>query len=557
MDGNSDFDRIVFEIEQVHRSSHPQEHLRVAPERTLRINNTQQLTAIANGGPTESPTFPSPANLQVLVESEDDEMPIRIGAGRKRRRNVIDSSDDEAEFAQPSKKPRSSRRLRRMNPEIELGDDELDQFGNLKDLIDDGLEEDPNDRDFYDYVNNRMDEHDDQYEVEYRNYLKTLGNDERNELKLLEKELKNFNQDNDRPLKYRILKMNASMEIKSLAMSKLKNMSNLDHSSPDYAYEWSTLNSILDIPWGETTPLPVTKDDGPEAIQKFLLESLQFLDTVTYGQHKAKSTMMLELGSYLENPDSCGFILGVKGPVGSGKTTLIANGLARILGRYFYRIDLGGAKHADTLMGSRKVFERADMGDLAKAVIKGKKMDPLLFLDEFDKVSKTEYGIELLDALNDLTDKNRNNSILDQYLGVHMDLSKAVIVFAYNSSDDIPLTLRSRIHEIEIEPYETEDKIQMVKQFFLPKSCEKLHFSPENIRFSVAALRKIILDYTNNEEGVRKLEERIDEIILKLNWARLTSGSVTQELVNYHGSQLSLLKFPFRITVKNLSKLLT
>jgi ATP-dependent Lon protease len=357
---------------------------------------------------------------------------------------------------------------------------------------------------------------------------------------------------NNQPIKYRILMMDAPIKIKSVALSKLKNLSELEKSSPDYAYEWTSLNYLLDLPWNRSIDLPVTKQSGLDAIQSYLKNAMDFLETVTYGQYRAKSTLLLKLARYLENPESSGFILGIKGPPGSGKTTLVNNGLSRLLNRPFFRVDLGGAKHADSLLGTRKVFERSDVGDLTRFLIEGKCMNPVIFFDELDKVSTTDYGREIIDTLNDLTDKTRNKTIVDQYLGLSLDFSKAIYVFAYNSSDQIPESLMSRIHEIEIEPYTVTDKIEMCSKFFLPKACANLNFDQKLVSFEPSALKWLIAQQKPPELGARELERSIENIIEKLCWSRLTIG---HELNDYHCDGLDNLTFPVKINLKLMKSL--
>ncbi len=424
---------------------------------------------------------------------------------------------------------------------------ELDHRGNLRDLIDYSYDSDSD-------SNYSNEDHVDPngHDQIYQSYLQTLNRSEQAKLKQLELELNQYNQSNNQPLKYRILMSSASIQVKSLALSKLVKLNQLDKSSSDYAYELNTLNYLLDLPWNKYIDLPISKTNEMTSIQHYLAESSRFLETVTYGQHKAKSTLLLKLARYLENPESSGFILGIKGPPGCGKTTLMNNGLAKLLNRPFFRVDLGGAKHSDSLLGTRKVFERSDLGDLTRFLIEGKCMNPVVFFDELDKVSLTEYGTEIINTLNDLTDKTRNNAIVDQHLGVALDFSKVIFVFAYNSSELVPLSLRSRIHEIEIEPYTVTDKIAMCNQFFLPKACRNLNFDSTQIQFEPTALKWLITQQDPPEEGARELERSLENIVEKISWGRLTLG---HEINDYHCGGLSQIQFPVKVTPKLIKQL--
>lgn len=393
---------------------------------------------------------------------------------------------------------------------------------------------------------------------EYEQFISTLKPAERKQLKQIEAELAIYTQAMVRPLKYQILASKADISIKLIMMEKFKSLAIYDKTSSEYGYELTTLNQLLKIPWQTEVSLPIKISDQSEVIQQYLLNTMTFLDSVTYGQNKAKSTLLLELTRYLENPSSQGFILGVKGPPGSGKTTLISQGLAKILNRPFFRVDLGGAKHSDSLFGTRKVFDRSDAGDLVKILINARCINPIILFDELDKISTSEYGHELSNALNDLTDINRNHSILDQYLGISIDFSKVIIVFAYNSSDQIQETLRSRIHEIEIEPYTIQDKIQIATKFFIPQSCTKLNFDQSSIQFTNEAIKTLIRNYTGGEAGVRELARRIDEIILKINWLKLTQNQANPLLSDCYCQQMGQLPItnPMVINKKVIEKLI-
>lgn len=460
---------------------------------------------------------------------------------RRLRKNAIDVDDVEDTI--------SSKRLK-VDSAIDDIDSDSDQCGNLKNFV------------VYDefmHVNEKEQQSPNlsTFDQEYEDFIKNLSQNERDKLKQTENELIQYAEANTKPLKYQIITSKADNTVKLQMLDKLHKLSTYDKTTSEYNYELTTLNQLLKIPWGLYSELPISKNDNIIRIKSHLSQSMSFLESITHGQYKAKSKLLLEVSRYLENPSNQGFILGIKGVAGSGKTTLISKGLSKVLNRPFFRVDLGGAKHSDSLFGTRKVFDRSDVGDLVKILIDARCMDPIIFFDELDKVSTSEYGHEFINALNDLTDYTRNNSIMDQYLGIPLDLSRAIIVFAYNSSDNIPETLKSRIHEIEIEAYTTTDKIIMTNQFFIPKSCNKLNVNINDIKFTNDAIKLIIYSYTNREAGVRELERKIDEIILKINWIKLTQNA-DNSLVDCYCKNMSSTRvtFPMIITKKIVMNLL-
>ncbi len=557
------YQRLTYVIDSTtNQESHSLKHVRRPTCRPTIIDQTQDLLDLHSEGQkslkqrkrrriVESDTESESDLIQAVVDHQESdsesERPLKrlrkASSLSDRKNKGIEATQSAKDLIEAIRKNGVSRRP----VEYDEMDTDVDERGNIAGLIDYSDSE----SDWNDEGEHRKGGSSD-YEKQYQVYYRTLDQDQQKQLSAIEKELVAYLAGNDQPIKYRILMMEAPIKMKSVALSKLKNLSQLEKTSPDYAYEWTSLNYLLDLPWNRYIDLPVSKQSGLDKIQSYLKDAMDFLETVTYGQYRAKSTLLLKLARYLENPESSGFILGIKGPPGSGKTTLVNNGLSKLLNRPFFRIDLGGAKHADSLLGTRKVFERSDLGDLTRFLIEGKCMNPVFFFDELDKVSTTDYGRELIDTLNDLTDKTRNKTIVDQYLGLPLDFSKAIYVFAYNSSDQIPESLMSRIHEIEIEPYTVTDKIEMCSKFFLPKACMNLNFDQKLVSFEPSALKWLIAQQKPPELGARELERSIENIIEKLCWSRLTMG---HELNDYHCDGLDTLTFPAKINLKLMKSL--
>lgn len=397
-------------------------------------------------------------------------------------------------------------------------------------------------------------------EDEFNNYKRSLSIFENQNLEIISRELDDYNKKQTQPMIYKVLTCKAPLEIKAFMKNKLEHlMEHGDNSSADYQKDMSILETILKIPWGICNTL-----DFKGSVKDHLSDAMSFLDTITYGQQYAKSRLMLELAGYLSMPDNNnGFVLGVKGPSGVGKTTLISEGVSKLLNRPYYRINLDGASHSDILFGSKKVFEGAEIGDITKAFIKCQCVNFILVLEEPDSISPDDkYGRDLINAINMITDRNRNDKILDNYLGIHLDMSKVIIVLIYNNPEGLPAKLRSRIREIEITAPTMEDKINMTKQFLLPKICKNLRFDEKDIIISDEIIREIINEYTNKEEGVRRLEDKLREIVLMLNCIKMLKSSnknkldkKSKETLNNYGIEVQI-KFPCKITKENLPKLL-
>jgi ATP-dependent Lon protease len=259
---------------------------------------------------------------------------------------------------------------------------------------------------------------------------------------------------------------------------------------------------------------------------KYLKNVHNYLDEAIYG-HKDAKLQLERLFAQWINGETKGAIIGLCGPPGTGKTSLAKNGLSKCLiddnniPRPFGFLPIGGSVNGSTLVGHNFTYVGSSWGRIVDILITTKCMNPIIFIDEVDKISNTEYGKEITGVLTHLTDLTQNDSFEDKYFsGIPLDLSKALIVFSFNDIDLIDPILRDRITVIETKPYNLHEKIQIINKYMLPEIFKDVGFSNNEIIFPCSSSNCIItylIETYTNEAGVRKIKEKLLEIVRDIN----------------------------------------
>ena len=329
--------------------------------------------------------------------------------------------------------------------------------------------------------------------------------------------------ENTYPLRMRVILSNIPDAKKLEIFNRLENHIPSFGEGPKYN-AW--VSSLLNIPFGKTTALPCRSDDSG-AVNKFLTDARTLFDSEVYGHPKVKDEFISMLGSWIQAGGSCGQgnVIGVTGPVGVGKTTL-AKGLASVMGRPFYFISLGGSCYASMLNGHGYTYEGAMCGEIARALMDTKCMDPVFFFDELDKVSSNGRGEEIIHLLIHLTDPTQNHNFVDRYFaGYPLDISKALFVFSYNDKDKVNPILRDRIHEIYLKDFNKEEKIVIVNEYVLPKICIAMNVDIEKLNFSPKAISHLV-ELCDKSTGIRLLKSILIRLIRIVVVAQMTEGKI-------------------------------
>tara|TARA_Y100000591_G_scaffold271775_1_gene247044 strand:+ start:2891 stop:6163 length:3273 start_codon:yes stop_codon:yes gene_type:complete len=245
------------------------------------------------------------------------------------------------------------------------------------------------------------------------------------------------------------------------------------------------------------------------------------LDKSIYGHKKAKRQIERVIGQWITG-EQRGYCFGFEGPPGVGKTSLARKGLANCLkdhdgsSRPFSFIALGGSSNASTLSGHNYTYVGSTWGRIVDILMESKCMNPIIFIDELDKVSRTENGKEIIGILTHLIDPTQNESFQDKYFsGIDIDMSKVLFIFSYNDVSIIDRILLDRIHRVKFDNLTLDDKLEICHNYILPELFKNVGFK-NIINFTDDILRFIIDNYTQ-EAGVRKLKELLFEIISEIN----------------------------------------
>ena len=301
--------------------------------------------------------------------------------------------------------------------------------------------------------------------------------------------------------------------------------------------------------------------DKIELITNYMGTVKNNLDESVYGHANAKEQIETIIAQWI-NGEKNGYCFGFEGPPGVGKTSLAKKGIAKCLqdhdgkSRPFSFIAIGGSSNGSTLEGHNYTYVGSTWGKIVDILMENKCMNPIIFIDELDKISKTEHGKEIIGILTHLIDYTQNDSFQDKYFnGIDLDLSKVLFIFSYNDVDAIDRILLDRIHRIKFKHLSLEEKITITKNYILPELYKKVGF--ENvIDFDDDVLINIINNYTC-EPGVRKLKEILFEIVGKINLNLLNNTmEIDTNSLPYHISydtiKNSYLKNRHEMNIKNI-----
>ena len=269
-------------------------------------------------------------------------------------------------------------------------------------------------------------------------------------------------------------------------------------------------------------------------ITDYMDEVKSTLDKAVHGHDKAKKQIERIIGQWL-NGEQDGYCFGFEGPPGIGKTSMAKRGLSDCLkddngnGRPFAMIQMGGDSNGSTLHGHNYTYVGSTWGSIVQILIDKRCMNPIIFIDEVDKISRTEHGKEIVGILTHLLDPAQNDCFQDKYFtGIDLDLSKALFILSYNDVDAIDKILLDRVHRIKFNSLTLEDKLVISKTHILPDVYKKMGLE-DTIVFADDVLKFIIDEYTS-ESGVRKLKEIMFEIVGEINLDILKNNDADYEL---------------------------
>ena len=375
------------------------------------------------------------------------------------------------------------------------------------------------------------------------------------EQKKIIKELKEINKlvRIEKPYRMSLLESNIPIILKAAAMKKINSLRYIEPGAGEFYKIKNWVDTFMRMPFDKYLTLPISIEDGVEKCHEFMENAQKTLDAAVYGLNDAKMQIMQMLGQLITNPKAIGTAIAIHGPPGTGKTSLVKEGISKILNRPFAFIALGGATDSSFLEGHSYTYEGSTWGKIVQIIIDSKCMNPVIYFDELDKISDTPKGEEIAGILTHLTDTSQNSQFHDKYFAeIDFDLSKCLFIFSYNDESKINPILKDRMYRIQTKGYNQKQKTVISSNYLLPRIREQVKFDESEIIIPDSAIHYIIENLCNKEDGVRNLKRCLEIIYTKLNLYRLMKpGS------NLFEEDMSLkVSFPFTVTKDIVDKLI-
>jgi hypothetical protein len=350
----------------------------------------------------------------------------------------------------------------------------------------------------------------------------------------------------EKPYRLTLLESKIPKQYKAIALKRIQNLRYMDPGAGEYYKVKNWVDTFMTIPFGVNKTLPITMDVGVERCHDFMEAAKDLLDSAVYGLNDAKMQIMQMVGQWISNPSAMGSAIAIKGPPGTGKTTLVKEGISKILGRDFAFIALGGATDSSFLEGHSYTYEGSTWGKIVDILIRCKSMNPVIFFDELDKLSDTPKGEEIAGILTHLTDTSQNTQFHDKYFSeIHFDLSKCLFIFSYNDETRVNPILLDRMYRIHTNGYTKKDKTQIAQKYLIPKIQSEVAFKPDQIIIPDETIEYIVEHHTNKEDGVRNLKRCLEIVYTKLNLYRLMKPGT--KLFDKDATSIEV-SFPFTVT---------
>ena len=323
-------------------------------------------------------------------------------------------------------------------------------------------------------------------------------------IRLLQDEIGDFHEQQKEIEKYqaKLAELDLPFKTKRKIESEIQKYEYMNENSPDLSFQRNYLDTFFSLPWNE---------ERIEASDLNYVSSI--LNKSHYGLKDIKERILEYAAMKSRNPMLVSPILCLVGPPGTGKST-IASSIAKSLHRDFAKISVGGLNDSAELIGHRKTYLGSSPGKIIQALQKCGSKNPVLLIDEVDKMVR-DYKGDPASVLLDVLDPNLNQTFTDNYLEEPFDLSHVLFILTANYIQDIPPELRDRLEILELSSYTTLEKISLAKDYLLPSIYLEYHLEEEKISFSDEALEYLILNYTY-EAGVRDLRRKLETILRKM-----------------------------------------
>jgi ATP-dependent Lon protease len=357
----------------------------------------------------------------------------------------------------------------------------------------------------------------------------------------------------EKPYRMTLLESDMPVQFKAAAMKKINSLRYMEPGSGEFYKIKNWVDTFMRIPFGKTDGLPISIEDGVDKCHEFMENAQKTLDEAVYGLNDAKMQIMQMMGQLLTNPKAIGTAIAIHGPPGTGKTSLVKEGISKILNRPFAFIALGGATDSSFLEGHSYTYEGSTWGKIVQILIDSKCMNPVIYFDELDKISDTPRGEEIAGILTHLTDTTQNSQFHDKYFAeINFDLSKCLFIFSYNDESKVNPILKDRMYRIKTKGYSSKEKTVISNSYLMPKIREQVRFNDTDIIIPDTTISHIIDTHCNKEDGVRNMKRCLEIIHTKLNLYRLMKPGSNL----FEGEMALKVEFPFTVTKDVVDKLI-
>jgi ATP-dependent Lon protease len=358
----------------------------------------------------------------------------------------------------------------------------------------------------------------------------------------------------EKPYKLTLLESDIPRDMKAVAIRKVGMLHYMEPGCGEYCKLKNWVDAFMQIPFGKNKNLPLTIADGVDRCHDFMTAAKTRLDAAVYGLNDAKMQIMQMVGQWIANPAAIGTAVAIHGPPGTGKTSLVKEGISKILGRDFAFIALGGATDSSFLEGHSYTYEGSMWGKIVDILIRCKSSNPVIYFDELDKISETSKGEEIVGILTHLTDTSQNSQFHDKYFSeVAFDLSKCLFIFSYNDESRVNPVLLDRMYKIRTTGYGTKDKTFIAQNHLIPRIRSEVAFAEGDIVIPDSVIEYLVENHTHKEAGVRNLKRCLEIIYTKLNLYRLMRPG-TQLFEDKE--QLLEVSFPYTVNREVVDKLI-
>lgn len=322
------------------------------------------------------------------------------------------------------------------------------------------------------------------------------------------------------PMRFRILDAPIDLRLKQMALQKVDELAMMFPGSGEYFKLKNWVEHLCKLPIGKYKNMPVTKRDSIDKINRFMDTTRAKFDSLVFGHAEAKTQITQLLAKLISNPSANGIVIGIQGPMGTGKTTL-GTALCEVLDLPFGFVSLAGINGEPIFRGHSFTYEGSRWGKIADILMKSQYMNPVLYFDELDKISTSHHGEEVANFLVHLTDFTQNEKFQDHYFGdIDLDLSKCIFVFSYNHEQNVNPILRDRMVTIKTKGYTLKDKVKLANDYMLPKILKEYGFTAADIVFDSNVIEYII-GRVEDEQGARNMKRGLEEIVGTINYKKI------------------------------------